>query len=164
MGDGRTLPLIKVYRMSLISAGSILLNSTFTTVHFVVFCFLSFSPVLFAPFSVIPNKVITIYTPMIYTAPCIRFLMQADRLRGEVGWGGGLALEIESFVGPCEIAWAHKTQDFQHQPPSPPPPPTSPCNLSDTSKTLRAGPYKSLVHRWFYEHENVLIVLWAPPQ
>jgi hypothetical protein len=24
------------------------------------------------------------------------------------------------------------------------------------SKTLRTGPYKSLVHRWFYEHENCI--------
>jgi hypothetical protein len=42
---------------------------------------------------------------MIYTAPCVRFLMCADRLHGEVG---GLALEIESFVGPCEIARADR--------------------------------------------------------
>jgi hypothetical protein len=28
------------------------------------------------------------------------------------------------------------------------------------SKTLRTGPYKSLVHRWFYEHENPLIGYW----
>jgi hypothetical protein len=65
---------------------------------------------------------LTIYAPMIYTAPCVRFLMRADRLRGEVG---GLALEILSFVGPCKIARAdrrvlfvaQKTQDFQRQPP-----------------------------------------------
>jgi hypothetical protein len=31
-----------------------------------------------------------------------------------------------------------------------------------TSKTLRAGPYKSMVHRWFYEHENPLILLRGP--
>ena len=31
--------------------------------------------------------------------------MYADRLHGEVG---GLALEIESFVGPCEIARADR--------------------------------------------------------
>jgi hypothetical protein len=30
-------------------------------------------------------------------------LMRADSLRGE-GGGGGLALEIESFVGPCARA------------------------------------------------------------
>ncbi len=52
-------------------------------------------------------NIITMYAPMIYTAPCVRFFMWADRLRGEVGeGGGGLALEIESFVGPCEIARA----------------------------------------------------------
>jgi hypothetical protein len=34
----------------------------------------------------------------ISTAPCVMFLMRADTLRG--GAGGGLALEIESFVGP----------------------------------------------------------------
>ncbi len=33
-----------------------------------------------------------IYAPMIYTAPCIMFLMHADTLRGQVG--GGWALEI----------------------------------------------------------------------
>jgi hypothetical protein len=27
--------------------------------------------------------------PMIYTAPCVRFMMWADRLRGEGGGGGG---------------------------------------------------------------------------
>ncbi len=39
----------------------------------------------------------TTYAPMIYTALRVRFLMWADRLRGE---GGRLALEILSFVGP----------------------------------------------------------------
>ncbi len=43
----------------------------------------------------------TTYAPMIYTAQCVMFLMQADTLHGEVG--GELALEISSFVGPCEI-------------------------------------------------------------
>ncbi len=38
---------------------------------------------------------------MIYTAPCVRFWIWADRLRGEVG--GGLALEIESIVGPVKL-------------------------------------------------------------
>ncbi len=42
------------------------------------------------------------YAPMIYTSLCVRFLMWADRLRGEVGGGGGLALEIKSFVGPVK--------------------------------------------------------------
>jgi hypothetical protein len=40
---------------------------------------------------------------MIYTALRVRFLMRADRLRGEVG-----ALEIKSFVGPYEIARADR--------------------------------------------------------
>ncbi len=60
---------------------------------------------------------------MIYTAPCVMLLMRADTLRGEVV--GGLALEISSFVGPCEMAradtrvplGAQKTRDFQRQPP-----------------------------------------------
>ncbi len=60
---------------------------------------------------------------MIYTAPCVMFLMRADSLRGEVG--GRLALEISNFVGPCEFAradrrvqiGAQKTRDFQRQPP-----------------------------------------------
>jgi hypothetical protein len=42
----------------------------------------------------------------LYTAPCVMFLMRADRLRGEVV--GGLALEISNFVGPCEMARADR--------------------------------------------------------
>jgi hypothetical protein len=38
---------------------------------------------------------LAIYAPMIYTAPCVMFLMRADPLRGQVG--GGWALEIENF-------------------------------------------------------------------
>jgi hypothetical protein len=41
---------------------------------------------------------ITIYAPMIYTAPCIMFWMRAYPLRGEVG--GSWALEFSSFLGP----------------------------------------------------------------
>jgi hypothetical protein len=37
---------------------------------------------------------------MIYTAPCVMFLMRADTLRGQVG--GGWALEMESFLGPVK--------------------------------------------------------------
>jgi hypothetical protein len=37
---------------------------------------------------------------MIYTAPCVTFLMRADTLRGKVG--GGWALEIESILGPVK--------------------------------------------------------------
>ncbi len=47
------------------------------------------------------TQVITIYATMIYTAPCIMFLMRAYPkciypLRGQVG--GGWALEIDSFL------------------------------------------------------------------
>jgi hypothetical protein len=70
---------------------------------------------LAAEFSISHLDIVTMYAPMIYTAPCVRFLMRADSLRGK---GGELALEIESFVGPCEIApadrrvlfGAHKTR------------------------------------------------------
>ncbi len=48
----------------------------------------------------------TTYAPMIYTAQCVMFLMRADTLRVEVV--GGLALEISSFVGPCEMARADR--------------------------------------------------------
>jgi hypothetical protein len=41
------------------------------------------------------NGLITIYAPMIYTAPCIMFWMRAYRLLGEVG--GGWALQFECF-------------------------------------------------------------------
>jgi hypothetical protein len=68
---------------------------------------------------------VTIYAPMIYTAPCVRFLMR---------------------TGPYD--------DFQRQPP----PPLPHVFYLPTSKNLRAGTYKSLVHRWFYEYENALIV------
>jgi hypothetical protein len=47
---------------------------------------------------------IAIYAPLIYTAPCVLFLMCADTLRGQVG--GGWVLEIESFLGP--VKW-HQT-------------------------------------------------------
>ena len=50
---------------------------------------------------------------MIFTAPCVRFLMRADTLRGE--GGGGLTLEIESFLGPFEMAWAHRRVLFGAQ-------------------------------------------------
>ncbi len=44
--------------------------------------------------------ILTIYTPMIYTAPCVMVLMRADTFCEQVG--GGLALEIESFLGPVK--------------------------------------------------------------
>ncbi len=42
------------------------------------------------------DEIITIYAPMIYTAPCIMF--RANPFRGEVG--GGWALEFARFLGP----------------------------------------------------------------
>jgi hypothetical protein len=65
------------------------------------------------------GKDITIYAPMIYTAPCTMFWMRAYPLRGEVG--GGWALDFPSFLGP--VKWeradrrvpfgAQKTWEFQ---------------------------------------------------
>jgi len=37
---------------------------------------------------------------MIYTAPCVMFLMLAGAIRGQVG--GGWALKVESFLGPLK--------------------------------------------------------------
>jgi hypothetical protein len=42
---------------------------------------------------------------------------------------------------------------------NPPPPPLPHIMYLPASKTLRTGQYKSLVHRWFYEHENPLKTL-----
>jgi hypothetical protein len=47
--------------------------------------------------------VLTIYAPMIYTAPCIKFWMRAYPLHGEVGGGRGLGPGILEFFGPCEM-------------------------------------------------------------
>ncbi len=41
------------------------------------------------------------------------------------------------------------------------PPTTSPRKYLSASKTLHTGPYKSLVHRWFYEHEKA-VTSWRP--
>ncbi len=43
---------------------------------------------------------VTIYAPVIYTAPCIMFWMGAYTLCGEVG--GGWALDFPSFLGPMK--------------------------------------------------------------
>jgi hypothetical protein len=50
------------------------------------------------------ESILTIYAPMIYTAPCIMFWMCAYPFRGELG--GGWALEFESFLG--AVKW-HRT-------------------------------------------------------
>jgi hypothetical protein len=75
-------------------------------------------------FSIMVNLKITIYAPMIYTAPCPMFWMRAYSFRGEVG--GGWALEFPSFLGP--VKWeradrrvpfgAQKTREFQDPTPS----------------------------------------------
>ncbi len=51
-------------------------------------------------------SILAIYAPMIYTTPCIMFLMRADTLRGRVG--GGWALEIKSFLGPVKFRQADR--------------------------------------------------------
>jgi hypothetical protein len=56
---------------------------------------------------------ITIYAPMIYTAPCIMFWMRAHPFRGEVG--GGWALEFSSFLGPVKWHRADRRVPFGAQ-------------------------------------------------
>jgi hypothetical protein len=56
---------------------------------------------------------ITIYAPMIYTAPCIMFWMRAYTLRGEVG--GGWALEFPSFLDPVKWERANRRVPFGAQ-------------------------------------------------
>jgi hypothetical protein len=83
---------------------------------------------------------ITIYAPVIYTAPCIMFWMGANTLRGEVG--GGWALEFPRF-------WAlwngNKTIGEFHLGPKKlgnsraQPPPTSPSNVY--------APIQNIMHR-----------------
>jgi hypothetical protein len=46
------------------------------------------------------NNSIYAYAPMIYTAPCVMFLMRADTLRGQVG--GGLGPGNGEFLGPVK--------------------------------------------------------------
>ncbi len=47
------------------------------------------------------TEIIAIYAPMIYTALCVMIWMRADPLQGQVV--GGLALEIETFLGPGKL-------------------------------------------------------------
>ncbi len=58
-------------------------------------------------------KVLTIYAPVIYTAPCLMFWMGAYTLRGEVG--GGWALEFPSFLGPVKWERADRRVPFGAQ-------------------------------------------------
>ncbi len=90
--------------------------------------------------TVIPNDaLLTIYAP-IYMAPCVIVLMRADTLCGEVGEGGGLALEIESFLGP--LKWHEPIGECHLEPKKlkisrAQPPPTSPSNGSARIKTFK---------------------------
>jgi hypothetical protein len=43
---------------------------------------------------------LTIYAPMIYTAPCVMVLMRTDTYVGKWGGGGGFGEEKNIFVGP----------------------------------------------------------------
>jgi hypothetical protein len=61
--------------------------------------------------------IISIYAPMIYTAPCIMFWMRAFALRGEVG-GGFLGPKWHSPIGLMPFHRAQKTLEFQGLTPS----------------------------------------------
>jgi hypothetical protein len=58
-------------------------------------------------------QIITIYAPVIYTAPSIMFWMGAYTLRGEVG--GGWALEFPRFLGPVKWERADRRVPFWAQ-------------------------------------------------
>jgi hypothetical protein len=67
-------------------------------------------------YSVVHNAhfVITIYAPLIYTAPYIMFCIHAAYpLRGQVG--GGWALEIEEYTAPCIMFWMHAAYPLRGQ-------------------------------------------------
>jgi hypothetical protein len=69
---------------------------------------------------------LTLYAPMIYTAPCVIFLMRADALCGHVGG----EMEMESFLGPV--------------------------NGIEPIGECRLGPKNFDMHRWFYVQEPTL--------
>jgi hypothetical protein len=72
---------------------------------------------------------------MIYTAPCVMFLMRADTLRGQVG--GGWALEMESFLGPEKWHRADRRVPFgapRFSPSDSPPSSPSPSRTYQKSK------------------------------
>jgi hypothetical protein len=50
---------------------------------------------------------------MLYTAPCVMFLMRADPLLGQAG--GGSALKNESFLGPVKWHRAERRVPFGDQ-------------------------------------------------
>jgi hypothetical protein len=56
------------------------------------------------------KHILTIYAPMIYTAPCIMYWMRAYPLRGQVG--GVWALEFESFLSPVKWHQADRRVPF----------------------------------------------------
>ncbi len=57
------------------------------------------------------QSLLTIYAPMIYTAPCIMFWMRAYPLRGEVV--GGWVLEFLSSLGPVKWHRADRQVPFK---------------------------------------------------
>ncbi len=74
------------------------------------------------PKKICPSHILTIYAPVIYTAPCIMFWMGAYTLRG--GSGRGLGPGIPEFFGPqMELAYrlVPKSQVhrlfYAHEPP-----------------------------------------------
>ncbi len=56
---------------------------------------------------------LAIYGPMIYTAPYVMVLKQADPLREQVG--SGWALEIKTFLGPVELHQSVRRVPFRAQ-------------------------------------------------
>ncbi len=78
---------------------------------------------------------LTIYAPVIYTAPCIMFWMGAYTLRGEVG--GGWALEFPSFLGPVKWERADRRVPFGAHPPNPTPHPEFIRNQHQTVRCIK---------------------------
>jgi hypothetical protein len=86
---------------------------TSSTWYILLYVLASFKNLSFAEpdpyFFMFPMQlVLTIFAPMIYTAPCVRFLMWADRLRGE---GGGVVnLLCSTFVkiNVKRVAYGHE--------------------------------------------------------
>ncbi len=64
-------------------------------------------------YSVIPEGLITIYAPMIFTAPCIMFWMRAYPFTR--GSGRGLGPGIREFFGPYKMHRANRRVPFGAQ-------------------------------------------------